>query len=110
MCENMSTTPAEICSAGSVAKRAGLMKAARGRMSGEPIPILSPWCVMTARVDCSEPAAGIESTAKTGSAFSGTASPVKKSQLSPSYSTPIATALAVSITEPPPTATTALIA
>ena len=63
--------------------------------------------VMTQRIDCSEPAAGIVSTAKTGSARSGFARPSKKSQTSPSYSRPSATALAVSITEPPPTATIA---
>ena len=60
--------------------------------------------VMTLRLLDSLPAAGMVRMVPTGSARRRTALPVKKSQTSPSYGTPMAMALAESMTLPPPTA------
>ena len=60
--------------------------------------------VITDEALASLPAAGIVSTTPTGRAADGVPFPQKKSQKSPSYTAPSAIALAVSITEPPPTA------
>ena len=54
-----------------------------GRTYSLPQPVLTLPLVITMRMDCSLPAAGIVSTVATGSAACGTALPQKKSQTSP---------------------------
>ena len=59
MWEIMSVTPAPICQTGSVKKSSGFTAEAFGRIASTPIPVLMPSSFeSTARIDCSDPAAG----------------------------------------------------